>query len=295
MIKLTVTAGGVKHVGGKENARNFDNVVGGAANTCGERAETNGRGFTNDDPRSRSGTKGEENGHNQTKGSLSEVGGGRNAEGGSDTKSDEEDGVDSRTPQIDGASTVVGRQNPGLHDEDHLEGGGDEAKSESQILADVSLLEELDGLVGNQVTSSILSGVDTANNKSTTEIGALGESDVARLLGRLFHLNNTTHHCNLIGRVEWSLASYDRYISSLHYRIGYSIAILAGGMVSLCAILTGSSRHKRNQKNQGFLNSIREPNSELEMTFTVANHQGRWNSLSLDTISMCQTSRKSGA
>ncbi|KAG9873461.1 putative sugar transporter, partial [Aureobasidium melanogenum] len=129
--KLTVTLVGVKHVRGEENARDFDDVVGGTTDTGGKRAETDGRGFTNDDPGCRSGTKGEEHGNNQTKRGLGKVG------------------------SVDGSSAIEGGQDPGQHDEDHLESGSDETESEGEVVADTGLLEEVNGLVGNQITSQV--------------------------------------------------------------------------------------------------------------------------------------------
>ncbi|KAG9711300.1 putative sugar transporter, partial [Aureobasidium melanogenum] len=129
--KLTVTLVGVEHVRGEENARDFDNVVGCATNTGGERAQTDGGGFTNDDPRCRSGTESEEHGNNQTKRGLGKVG------------------------SVDGSSAIEGGQDPGQHNEDHLESGSDETESEGEVVADTGLLEEVNGLVGNQITSQV--------------------------------------------------------------------------------------------------------------------------------------------
>ncbi|KAG9665291.1 putative sugar transporter, partial [Aureobasidium melanogenum] len=100
-------------------------------------------------------------------------------------------------PVVDGSSAVEGGQNPGQHNENHLESGSDETESESEVVADTGLLEEVDGLVGNQVTSQVLSGVDEANDEGTAEVGALEKFDVAGFLLRCFHLNNTTHHRDL--------------------------------------------------------------------------------------------------
>ncbi|KAG9571471.1 putative sugar transporter, partial [Aureobasidium melanogenum] len=140
---------GVEHVRRQEDARDFDDVVGSTTDTGGKRAETNGRGFTDDDPGCRSGTKGEEHGNNQTKRGLSKVG------------------------SVDRSSAIEGGQDPGQHNKNHLESGSDETESEGEIVADTGLLEEVNGLISNQVTSQVLSGVDEANDEGTAEVGAL--------------------------------------------------------------------------------------------------------------------------
>jgi hypothetical protein len=98
-------------------------------------------------------TKSEQDGDNQAERSLSErcsllrsfsgrAGRSRN------TESDEENGVGGGTPEIDGTTTEIGREDPGQHDENHLESRGDQAQGESGVGLDAGLLEEVDSLCG---------------------------------------------------------------------------------------------------------------------------------------------------
>ena len=68
-------------------------------------------------------------------------------------------------------------------------------------------LEEVDGLVGNQVAGKILRRVYTAHNEGTAEICALEQFHVAGFGLGLFKLDNATHHCNSLQWVHPRLAS----------------------------------------------------------------------------------------
>ena len=55
-------------------------------------------------------------------------------------------------------------------------------------------LEEVDGLVGNEVASQVLCGVHTANNGSTVKIDSLEQLQKVGVAGILLEVNGTTHH-----------------------------------------------------------------------------------------------------
>lgn len=67
-------------------------------------------------------------------------------------------------------------------------------------------LEKVDGLVGNEVTRQVLGSVNTADNSSTVEIGALEQLQVVGLLNILLELDSAAHHCH-------------RLVSVLHKRL----------------------------------------------------------------------------
>lgn len=129
----------VKHVGGEENAGNVDDVVSGTANTSGQRTKANGRCLGNDDPRGGGRSESETDGDNQTQRGHRQGGGGGLANGASNTEGNEEGNVDERTPDVDSAAAEVGRKNPGKHDEDGLESGGDETEGEGKLGANTGL------------------------------------------------------------------------------------------------------------------------------------------------------------
>lgn len=174
-LATEVGASGVKHPRGEEDTGDVDEVVAATADTSGERSKTNSGRFSDDDPRGGSGSEGEEDGDNETEGSLGVgVDGGLDiTDSGGDTESDQEDSVSERAPEVNGSTTEVTGENPRKHDEDGLEGGGDETHSESGLVRHTGLLEEVDSLVSDQVTSEVLSGVNAANDGSTVSISAL--------------------------------------------------------------------------------------------------------------------------
>lgn len=59
-------------------------------------------------------------------------------------------------------------------------------------------LEEIDSLVGNQITSQILRRIHTANDQCAVAISALPQFNKTGLLHGLFQINGTTHHGYLI-------------------------------------------------------------------------------------------------
>jgi hypothetical protein len=74
-------------------------------------------------------------------------------------------------------------------------------------------------------------------------------------------------------RGRQTVASFGRYISSLHERNGYSVCILAGGVNCLSTIPAELSRHKRAKTSP--LVFTREPSFEFRTSFSVANHRSR--------------------
>jgi hypothetical protein len=72
--------------------------------------------------------KGEQNGHNQAKRCLREGSRCRSTDRRSNAETHEQDRVESRAPEIDGTSTEVRGENPGKHDENGLQSGGNQAK-----------------------------------------------------------------------------------------------------------------------------------------------------------------------
>lgn len=68
-------------------------------------------------------------------------------------------------------------------------------------------LEEVDGLVGDEVTSKILRRVHTADNQGTVEISAPEQLQVAGLLLALLELDGTANHGNAFGSIERIFAS----------------------------------------------------------------------------------------
>lgn len=138
-VELTVGSCWVQHVLGQEDTWDLNNVVDGTTESSGQRTQSNGRGLSDNDPRSWRRTQGEENRDDQSKRSLSQVGCCADTDGACDTKRDQEDKVGERTPQVDVTSAVVCGQNPGQHDEDHLECRSDQSQGEGEFLADTSL------------------------------------------------------------------------------------------------------------------------------------------------------------
>lgn len=199
------TYGRVKHPTGEEDTGDVNEVVATTSDTSGERSETNGGGLSDDDPRSGSRSEGEEDGNDETESSLGVGVDGRLdvANGSGDTKSNKENSVSKRTPEVDASSTKVRCQDPRKHDKDSLESRGDKTHGEGSLGGHTSLLEEVDGLVGNQVTSQVLGSVNAADDEGTVEIGATEELEQARLLDSLLEIDGTLHHGNgLVGVVD---------------------------------------------------------------------------------------------
>ena len=158
------------------------------------------------------GTKSEQDGDNQAERSLGErcslfrsLSG--RASRSCNTKSDEKDRIGGGTPEVDGTTTEVGGEDPGQHDEDHLESRGNQTQGKGGIGLDAGLLEEVDGLVGNEVTSQVLGEVDTTDDHGAAKVDTLEQLNVVGLLGALLHLDNTTHHGNALLRVDSLLAA----------------------------------------------------------------------------------------
>ena len=144
----------VKHVAGKENARNVDCIVATTSNTSCQGSKTNSRCFTDDDPRSRRRSQGEENGDNETKGGLCERSRFGNslswrANGACNTQGNEEADVDERSPYVDGTTTEIRGQNPRQHDKDHLESGCDQTEGKRSVGAHASLCEGISIIAQN--------------------------------------------------------------------------------------------------------------------------------------------------
>ena len=190
-----------------ENAGNFDNVVGGTTHTSGKRSQTDSRGLTDNDPRCRSRSECEKDGDDKTKRGLGEGRSSALSDGASDTEGNEECKVGTGSPEIDVAAAEVGCQNPRKHDEDHLESRGNETESERKVVANTSLLEKVDGLISDEIASEILGGVDTTDDEGAAKVGALEKFEVVRLLLRLLHFDDTTHHGNCLGRIDSGLAT----------------------------------------------------------------------------------------
>jgi hypothetical protein len=83
--------------------------------------------------------KSEQNGHNQAKSCLREGSCGRLANRGCNTKTHQQDRVESRAPEVDGTSAQVRCKDPGKHDEDGLQSGGNQAKCERSFNVNSSL------------------------------------------------------------------------------------------------------------------------------------------------------------
>lgn len=129
----------VEHPAAEENTGNVDQVVGTTTNTSSQGSETNGGRLTNDDPRGRRRSQGEQDGDDETERGLCQGGRIRRAEGGGNTEADQEADVDEGTPDVDGSSAEVGRQDPRKHDKDHLQCRGDETQSKRQVGFNTSL------------------------------------------------------------------------------------------------------------------------------------------------------------
>jgi hypothetical protein len=72
------------------------------------------------------------------------------ADRGGNTKTHEQDRVESRAPEIDGTSAKVGGENPGKHDENGLQSGGNQAKCKRGFIVNASLcgcISMFDGIV----------------------------------------------------------------------------------------------------------------------------------------------------
>lgn len=71
-------------------------------------------------------------------------------------------------------------------------------------------LEEVDGLVGDEVARQVLRGVDTAHDEGTVEVGALEELSQVGLLDRLLEVDGTAHHGDGLAGVQSRLAAQAR-------------------------------------------------------------------------------------
>ena len=129
----------VEHITRKEDTWDVNHVVATTTHTGGERTKTNCRRLTNDNPRCWRRTESEQHGDDKTKRCLRERGCVGFADGAGDSECHEENDVEARTPDVDGSATDVGREDPGEHDEDHLEGGGDETECEGGVDWDAGL------------------------------------------------------------------------------------------------------------------------------------------------------------
>lgn len=115
----------VKHITREENARDINNIIRRTSNTRSQRPKTDRRGLANNNPRSRRGAQNKQHRNNKAEGCLREgcllvLG-----DGARDSQGDEEADVDEGAPDVDGATAEVGGEDPGEHDEDHLQGRGD--------------------------------------------------------------------------------------------------------------------------------------------------------------------------
>ena len=136
---LTVAVVRVKHVRRHEDARELDNVVHCSSEPSRQRPQADRRRLANDDPRGWRRTKREADGNDQTKCCLRQLRGSGHTNGSSYAETDEQNGVGQGTPEVDRTTAEVGREDPGDHDEDHLEGGGDEAEGECQVRSNAGL------------------------------------------------------------------------------------------------------------------------------------------------------------
>ena len=137
---------GVKHPGRQEDARNVDDVVAATANTSRQRPKTNRGRLSDDDPGGGRGAESEEHGDDETERCLCErssclcgLAVDRHSSG--HTKHDQQESVESRTPDVDGSAAKVGGENPGEHDEDGLQSGSDQTQGESGSVLDASLCD----------------------------------------------------------------------------------------------------------------------------------------------------------
>ena len=131
----------------------------------------------------------------------------RFANGAGNTKGDEESDVDERTPDVNGAAAEVRCQDPREHDEEPLESGCNQTKSKGSVCRYAGLLEEVDSLVGDEVTSQVLRSVDTADDESAVEISATEQFKVVGVLDRLLEIDGTTHHGDGLAEVQAGAAS----------------------------------------------------------------------------------------
>lgn len=129
----------VEHVRRKEDAWNVHDVVGRATDAGGQRPEADGGRLSDDNPRSRRRSQGETDRNDETQGRLCQRGRGRPTDGACDAKSDQEADVDQGAPDVDGPPAEIGREDPGQHDEDGLQGGGDKTESEGKVGVDTGL------------------------------------------------------------------------------------------------------------------------------------------------------------
>jgi hypothetical protein len=83
--------------------------------------------------------KGEQNGHNESKSCLREGSCVRLANRGGNTKNHQQDRIESRAPEINGTSTEVRGKDPGEHDENSLQSGGNQAKCKRSLNVNASL------------------------------------------------------------------------------------------------------------------------------------------------------------
>lgn len=137
---------GVKHPGRQEDAGNVDDVVAATANTGSQRPKTNRGRLSDDDPGSGRRAESEQHGDDETERCLCErssclcgLAVDRHSSG--HTKHNQQESVDSRTPDVDGSAAKVGGENPGEHDEDSLQSGSDQTQGESGGVLNASLCD----------------------------------------------------------------------------------------------------------------------------------------------------------
>jgi len=115
-----------------ENAREFDNVVHCAAHSGRQRPESDGRRFSDDNPRRGRRPQGEQDGDDQAEGCLRQRSIMRLAHRARDPEANEE-GVRRRAPEVNGPSAEVTGEDPRQHDEDHLQGRRDQTQGERGV------------------------------------------------------------------------------------------------------------------------------------------------------------------
>lgn len=72
-------------------------------------------------------------------------------------------------------------------------------------------LEEIDGLVGDEVARQVLCRVDTAHDEGTVEVGALEELGQVGLLHRLLEVDGSAHHGDGLAGVQSRLTAQARH------------------------------------------------------------------------------------
>ena len=111
-----------------------------------------------------------------------------------DTETEEEEAVESVSPDINGPSSKVRGQDPREHDKDPLQSRGDQTECECSVLGHTGLLEEVHGLVGDEVSRQILCSVHTTDNGGSSEITAFEKLKVRRLSSSRLELDCPMHH-----------------------------------------------------------------------------------------------------